>query len=295
MYILHAEFSNSLFVSCRFCSVFNGDLALSVTMTAISTILSIIMLPLNLLIYTRFSYEGDILENLDWNSLFLALVIVIGAIGLGLGCSAKIKSRTFNRWSNRIGNLAGLSLIVFSATMTNTGDADTKIWARDWSFYVGVTLPCLGGLILANIVATALDLDKPERVTVAIECCYQNVGIATSLALTMFKGDELNEAMGVPFFYGVMEGVLVGTYCIGAWKAGWTKAPVDTPFWKILVTSYELVGGQAIDLDTVEVSVSESDEVLQDSKSGNILTTYFNIDSGGPEANNTSTSQGRMG
>jgi predicted Na+-dependent transporter len=269
-----------------FCSVFNGDLALSVTMTAISTILSILMLPLNLLIYTRFSYEGDILANLDWNALFLALLIVIGAIGLGLFCSAKIRSRRFNMWSNHVGNFAGLALIIFSATMTNTGGADTKIWSRDWSFYVGVTLPCLGGLVLANIIATAFRLDKPERVTVAIECCYQNVGIATSLALSMFKGNDLNAAMGVPFFYGVMEAVLVGIYCIGAWKAGWTKAPADAPLWKVMFTSYEILEQEFKDVDEVEVAVSESDEIVQDAHEGNILTTYFNLAWGGPEVSN---------
>jgi predicted Na+-dependent transporter len=271
-------------------------------MTAISTILSIIMLPLNLLIYTRFSYEGDVLANLDWNALFLALCIVIGAIGLGLFCSAKIRSRRFNMWCNHIGNFAGFSLIIFSATMTNTGSADTKIWSRDWSFYVGVTLPCLGGLVLANIIATAFRLDKPERVTVAIECCYQNVGIATSLALSMFKGNDLNAAMGVPFFYGVMEAVLVGIYCIGAWKAGWTKAPADAPLWKVMFTSYEILEQEFKDVDEVEVAVSESDEIVQDAHEGNILTTYFNLAWGGPEVsnandsntNNTSDPPGRM-
>ena len=49
--------------------------------------------------------------------------------------------------------------------------------------------------------------------TVAVECCYQNVGIATSLALTMFQGNDLNQAMGVPFFYGMVEAVFVGFYC----------------------------------------------------------------------------------
>lgn len=263
--------------------MFNGDLALSVTMTAISTILSIVMLPLNLLLYTHFSYEGDILANLDWNSLFLALVIVIGAIALGLTCSAKIKSRKFNKICNHLGNAAGLSLIIFSATMTNTGDADTKIWSRDWSFYVGVTIPCLGGLVLANVLATALKLDKPERVTVAIECCYQNVGIATSLALTMFEGNDLNEAMGVPFFYGVVEAVLVGTYCVGAWKAGWTKAPADAPMWKVIFTSYEVLDEEDKDLDVVEIQHSDSDDVIADTQDGSILTTYFNILWAGPD------------
>ena len=68
--------------------MFNADLALSVTMTAISTLLSIIMLPLNLLLYSRFSYDDDVIAVLDWMSLFVALVVVIGAITLGLFCSA---------------------------------------------------------------------------------------------------------------------------------------------------------------------------------------------------------------
>lgn len=48
------------------CSVFNADLALSVTMTAISTILSIAILPLNLLLYTKYSYDDDVISKLDW-------------------------------------------------------------------------------------------------------------------------------------------------------------------------------------------------------------------------------------
>ena len=76
---------------------------------------------------------------------------------------------------------------------------------------------------------------------VSVECCYQNVGIATSLAMTMFAGDELKEAMGVPFFYGTCEALFVGLYCIVVWKMGWTKAPADVPLWKVIVTSYEVL------------------------------------------------------
>ena len=180
--------------------MFNADLALSVSMTAISTILSILMLPANLMLYTNLCYEDDVVSNLDWNALFTALAVVISAIVLGLFCSARSQSAEFNQVANHIGNLAGFCLIVFSATMTNTGSADTRIYSRHWTFYVGVALPCVLGLLLANIIATCLNLKRPERVTVAIECCYQNVGIATSVALTMFDGAELNAAMGVRKF-----------------------------------------------------------------------------------------------
>lgn len=222
------------------CSLFNADLALSVTMTAISTILSVGMLPLNLILYTHFSYDDDVVKNLDWKSLFVALFVVISAIFIGLSCSGTFQSKTFHRRCNQLGNFAGLALIVFSATVTNTGDADSKIWSRHWTFYVAVCLPCLIGLLVANLIASMLKLKPPERVTVAIECCYQNVGIATSLALTMFQGDELNDAMGVPFLYGMAEIFFISIYCVFAWKAGWTKAPRDENICKVISTSYEV-------------------------------------------------------
>jgi hypothetical protein len=95
---------------------------------------------------------------------------------------------------------------------------------------------------------------------VAIECCYQNVGIATSLALTMFEGPDLNDAMGIPFFYGVCEAVMVGVYCLGMWKAGWSKAPSDAPFWKVLFTSYEIVSVHGENLDEIEMIYDENDK-----------------------------------
>jgi hypothetical protein len=117
--------------------------------------------------------------------------------------------------------------------------------------------------------------------TVAVECCYQNVGIATSLALTMFKGNDLNEAMGVPFFYGMVEAFFVGSYCFGCWKAGWSKAPADASFWNILYVSYEVLEVEMREINEIEVSMSESSDgsgAKQPEKSeGNVLMTYFNM------------------
>ena len=86
----------------------------------------------------------------------------------------------------------------------------------------------------------------------SIECCYQNVGIATSVALTMFNGTDLAEAIGVPFYYGLVEAVILGLYCIGAWKIGWTKAPANVPFWKAIGTSYEIINAEQAENVAVE-------------------------------------------
>ena len=153
----------SLSTLLRWCSLFNADLALSVTMTAISTLLSVIVMPLNILFYCKFAYDADIVQSLDFRSLFVALGVVISAISLGLLASAKIHSYRFNILANRLGNYAGLSLVAFSALVSNTG-GETKIWEHSWKFYVGVMLPCVAGLILANIMTTACNINKPERV-----------------------------------------------------------------------------------------------------------------------------------
>jgi predicted Na+-dependent transporter len=83
--------------------MFNADLALSVTMTAISTFLSVIALPLsNLLVYANISYSADVTSDLDWRSVFIALSIVISVISPGLYCSYRFHSFKFNLFANKV-------------------------------------------------------------------------------------------------------------------------------------------------------------------------------------------------
>ena len=114
-----------------------------------------------------------------------------------------------------------------------------------------------------------------------MECCYQNVGIATSLSLTMFKGNDLNAAIGVPFFYGMCEALFVGTYCAACWKAGWSKAPYDESIWKVLYVSYEVLEVEMREINEIEVSMSESSDGSgakpAEKADGNTLMTYFSM------------------
>lgn len=92
--------------SCTFhLKQFNADLALSVTMTAISTLMSVILMPANLLLYCNASYDADVVQSIDFNSLFIALTVVISAIGFGLFASAKVHSYRFNIFANRVSSL----------------------------------------------------------------------------------------------------------------------------------------------------------------------------------------------
>ena len=124
---------------------------------------------------------------------------------------------------------SGILLILFSLFLgSGAGGAETNFWSLPWSFYVGTAFPCIVGMSLANVVARSFRLAPSEVVALSIECCYQNTAIATSVAVTMFPDPtERAEAVSVPLFYGVVEAVIIGVYCICAWKLGWTKAPSD--------------------------------------------------------------------
>eukprot|EP00978_Attheya_sp_CCMP212_P048790 scaffold574922_cov59-Attheya_sp.AAC.1 len=85
----------------------------------------------------------------------------------------------------------------------------------------------------------------------------------------MFEGAERSEAIGVPLYYGLVEAVVLGFYCLGAWKVGWTKAPKDEHLCIVILSSYEVEEAELHDPDAVEVVLGydkdglPSDLVLQ--------------------------------
>ncbi len=210
------------------------------------------MLPLNLVIYTTETYSNEVVNALDWFSLFLALVVVLGGITSGVLMSAWYNSTRFNLLANKLGNLAGLCLVIFSAVVSSTGE-DAGIWNQNAVFYIGCAIPAIVGVCLATYMATKLGLDLPERVSVAVEGTYQNTGIATSVAASMFAGDELKKAIGVPLYYGLVEMVILAIFCITCWKMGWTKAPAEENFCRMIATSYEVETGRLESPNAIEV------------------------------------------
>jgi hypothetical protein len=244
--------------------MFNADLALSVTMTGISTLLSIVMLPLNLVIYASGSYSSEVVKSLNWYSLFLSLVVVIGGIAAGVLSSAYMNSTRFKLLANKGGNVAGVALVTYSALISSSSE-DASLWNQSAEFYIGVALPPLIGVCIATYMASKAKLEKPERVAVAVEGCYQNTGIATSIAVTMFSGDDLAVAIGVPLFYGICEATILAFYCLFCWKIGWTKAPADENICVVIATSYEVEELRLESPNAIEiVHANQKDQDIED-------------------------------
>ncbi|GMH58967.1 hypothetical protein TL16_g02729 [Triparma laevis f. inornata] len=119
------------------------------------------------------------------------------------------------------GNICGVALILFSGFVSNE---KTPIWNREASFFIIVIIACAAGLSLTLLIASCFNLTNPERVSITIECCYQNVGIATSIALNMYEGDDAIAASGIPLMYGVCECFLLTGFGVFAHYMNWTYA-----------------------------------------------------------------------
>jgi sodium/bile acid cotransporter 2 len=162
-----------------------------------------------------------------------------------------------------MGNVAGISLVLYSA-LASSGSEGVSIWTQNPTFYIAVGLPAVCGVCIAAYMASKCDLEKPERVAVAVESCYQNTGIAASVAITMFDGDDLAAAIGVPLYYAICEMVILAIFCLTCWKMGWTKAPADENICTVITTSYEVEQGRLDSPNAIEVVHGQREENLDD-------------------------------
>jgi len=225
-----------------YCSLFNADMALSVTMTAVSTILSIGFLPLNIYAYSTLAYNNDpVLDTLDWTALGVTIVVVILAVSVGITLTYKVGSKPVGKKirvvSNAFGNFCGISLVLFTSLFPEGGRI--ILAGREPTFYYTPMMPMLFGLLFSNILSSLMKLKYPERVTVSVECVYQNTSIAMTSCLALFQGEDQSRGLAIALWYTGMQGAIILVYCFIAWKFEWTMAPSDEKFFKMLLKNYQ--------------------------------------------------------
>lgn len=267
------------------CSVLNAELSLSVAMTTVSTILAVVFLPLNLLLYSHFAYGAEqAIEAIDFAAIFISLGIVLGAILLGMLVSYIVDNATFRAWCNVGATISGLSQMLVSLVLT-ADDADTNLWTllnHHWKFYVSVVIPSVLSLSAATLVTRCVRISNPEAVAITIECCYQSLTIATSIVIAMFPDpDDRAQAVAIIFLYCLVQNLILVVYGGFVWKAGWTKAPANEPFWVFITKTFEMDIQENNDGDGVFRSSNKNiapaqGQLGQDEEKGNSKKTQEN-------------------
>ncbi len=155
-----------------------GDVALSVGMTAVSTVLAPVLTPLLTLLYAG--------QRVDVNpvNMFLSIVKVV-LVPIALGFVVNHFFHEFTQQAVRVLPLVSTTAIVLIICAVVSANS-AKIMTSGLLILVVVILHNLLGYLTGYAVGKALKLDSTKCRAISIEVGMQNSGLATSLAAAHF-------------------------------------------------------------------------------------------------------------
>lgn len=173
------------------CYLAKGDIALSVAMTGVSTLLAPIVTPA--LVYMLAGKEITV----DMTGMFLSIVqVVIIPIVMGLAVNMYLVKFT-EKVTPLLPMVSTLAIVAIIGIVVSHSSASIL----SCSFLVGVAviLHNVLGLTLGYVAGKLIGLPHDKRTAISIEVGMQNSGLATSLAATHFAMFPLAAVPGAIF------------------------------------------------------------------------------------------------
>ena len=168
-----------------------GDLALSVGMTAASTLLAPLLTPFLVWLF------ADTMVDVDTTGMLLSIVcVVILPIAGGLLCQRFIPKMT-QRVTPYLPAFSSIA-IALTVGIVVSHNAD-RLMTAGWLVVLIVMIHNLLGLGIGYFVGRLLRLQQSKRVALSIEVGMQNSGLATSLAVMHFASFPLATIPGAVF------------------------------------------------------------------------------------------------
>ena len=165
-----------------------GDLALSVSLTAVSTVISPILTPIITLILI-----GNTISFSPVDMFISIFQIIIIPIGLGLFLNYK-----FPDFCEELKDyLPAVSSIVIAIIVAGVIGANKEaIISSSMIIIVVIILQYFLGMALGFVIGYLSGMKRKQMITIAIELCFQNSGLSTSLAKTHFPNLTLATVPG---------------------------------------------------------------------------------------------------
>ena len=180
-----------------------GDVALSVTLTSISTLLAPFLTPVLTLALGGTSIEVSL------SAMFTSILqVVLVPIVLGLLCN-RFLPRVVEEGTKLVPLLSTVCLVLIIGSIV--GKNVDSLLSSGLLILVAVIIHNTCGYFLGYLVAKKVGLEEAKRRTMAIEVGLQNGGLATSLAMTHFT--PMTAIPGVvSSTYHAVSGALLANY-----------------------------------------------------------------------------------
>lgn len=175
-----------------------ADLALSISMTAVSTVVAVVVMPLVLALYAAdFTAES---MTIPYGGIASTLVVVLLPVALGM--LIRSRSERAAAAAERIGSLAGVAvlLLLIASSLYRNGHLLATL---SGSLYLATIGLGLLGIALGYAAATFAGLSRPERRAVGLETGIQNSPLALGIIVATFPESEHMELMIPPLMYAL--------------------------------------------------------------------------------------------
>lgn len=156
-----------------------GDVALSITMTACSTLAGILLTPIIASFYLGTTVNVPVMEMFKSIFMMVALPVSLGLIIHTLLKKHPAILQTFCPLASVVGILFVIAIIVSLNV--------EQLRKSGWLVFVAVVLHNLLGMISGFSLARIFRCDRKASITIAIEVGMQNSGLASALATKCFS------------------------------------------------------------------------------------------------------------
>jgi len=182
-----------------------ADLALSISMTAISTLASVVLMPALLYVYA--GSLSDTPMEVPYLAVMGTLALMLLPIAAGMWIryrSAVIASKV-----ERVGAISGAALLLLLLVTSVSDQIDLVLTAEDESLLACVFVAA-SGMVLGYLVARLARLGSQQRRAVSLETGVQNAPLAIAVILATFPQADQDALLKLPFLYA-MTALFVGT------------------------------------------------------------------------------------
>jgi BASS family bile acid:Na+ symporter len=187
-----------------------ADLALSVSMTAVSTLASVVMMPT--LLYAYASSLSPTVMQIPYLAVMSTLALMLLPIAGGMWIRHRF-AETAARLE-RVGAVAGAMLLAVLLISSVSDQLDLLLTAEDTSL-VACVFVAVSGMALGYVVARLAGLQPRQRQAVSLETGVQNAPLAIAVILATFPEADQEALLKLPFLYAMT------ALCVGS-VATWT-------------------------------------------------------------------------
>lgn len=189
-----------------------SDVALSISMTAISTVVAVFVTPFLLTLYSGMLGSTDI----EIPSKDIGTTLAVMLVPLLLGMLVRARRPAHAPLLERLGSLAGaavLALLVLSSVLGNTARLlHTPAIMFAASFGLGAC-----GFGLGHLGAKVLRIPTPQRRAIALETGIQNSPLAIGIIVATFPPDRHEAMLALPLLYALLV-LLSATALVLFWR-----------------------------------------------------------------------------